>query len=352
MAADAAATVTFVSTPPPPVLPADECAGIVPSALGPSLTRSVRFFGGPKRYCYDATSDGRGNVAGSESGMGPTAWTHFSADGEPLGDSRMERAVPQAEGFHSIDSAATAVLVWSGEGRLLRKTELGPPPVFPEVVYSTNLLLPAATGGSVAVRSNCYREGTGEPTLWLWRIDAAGNIVGKSELSGVNCASFFAVSDAQDRTLVTVSSSQLPNQERARWFDRTGTPLTEWFSFVSHPPDSGWVSPSLLIGGGVAWSGYGEWRVVLPSGLPRADTVPALPTSGHALRVVRGGRAYVHVPEFDVGGTLPLYAPSGKHCGSVQLPQRGYTFVGADGTVLQLSGDTGCELTWWPGLLK
>jgi hypothetical protein len=287
--------------------------------------------------------------------MAPTVWTLFSADGEPLGQAGMQGALPQPEGFHSLEAYSTSVLVWSGDGHLLRETQLGPPPTYPEAVNSVNLLFPAATGGSVAVRSNCYVPYTGQPSLWLWRIDAAGNIVGKSELTDMNCPSdVAAVSDAQDRTLVTVATGYPKLQNLARWFDRSGTPLTEWFSFGSFPEDDAWVaaSPQALIGGGVAWSVQERWGAILPSALPQADPVPAFLAHRNALKVIRGGKAYALVPAGTVGDTIELYAPSGTHCGSVQLPQRALTFVGEDGTVLQLAGDGGCDLTWWPGLLK
>jgi hypothetical protein len=354
MASDADVTVTFTPPPPVPPPPADECAGVVPAALGPSHTRSVLFHGGARRFCDQAASDGQGHVAGRENGMGPFAWTHFSAEGEPFGVSGMVAAVPQAEGFHSLDSDAAAVRVWSGDGHLLKTTELVTAPTYTEGVWTQGLLFPAATGGSVAVRSDCYTAETGRAKLRIWRIDAAGAVVGKTELTDLGCPyDVAAVSDAQDRTLVTVAVPRAGFQNLARWFDRSGAPLTEWFSFGSFPEDDAWVaaSPQALIGGGVAWSVHDDWGALLPGGVPRAEPVPAFLADGNALKVIRGGRAYALVPRRG-GHTVELYAASGTHCGSVQLPQAGDVFVGEDGTLLQLTGEAGCDLTWWPGLLK
>ena len=70
--------------------------------------------------------------------------------------------------------------------------------------------------------------------------------------------------------------------------------------------------------------------------------------------VVRQGRAYALIAKSGSSSPrnrLELYTPEGEHCGAGTFPAEGLS-LGPDGTVIGSGGVGGCQVTWWPAVLR
>lgn len=338
-----------------------DCAGVMPASLGIPVSRTVDWSGSDRTFCDIANSDLQGNVAGQVSGMGPNPWTIWSADGTKLGHFNGYWVVQQNAGFQGIfydgttaDPDQDALYAWTPSGTVLNKTVVGT-----SAGVSVVESFEASTGGSVVLWSSCPDPPPGVASavtmkLVVSRFDQTGALVSTANFVGPGCVdgAIAALSDNLDRTLVVVSTNGAalgfgPPAVLARWLDRTGSALTNWF-------DAGPGAPFLrpLIGGGAAIRIGNHWIGSVASGATKMDTAPAFLTDGNDLFIVRGWKAYALVPLPSRGGSLDLYSPAGNYCGSVQFPGTTNLKVGADGTVISMGGSDGCTLTWWPHLLK
>jgi len=135
----------------------------------------------------------------------------------------------------------------------------------------------------------------------------------------------------------------------ARWLDRAGNNLTDWFD--TGAPETAFPVARPLIGGGALIGAVGfQWLASVPkSGQTTTAGAPSWATDGDEVRIVRGGKAYALVPESS--DTLGVDAPSGKSCGSVPFPGAKRLQIGLDGTVVGMSGSDGCSLLWWSAFL-
>lgn len=354
LSADAAVAAKFE------VAVADDCAGVVPAALGTPVHSTITGSSGPKNFCDGATSDLAGNVAGLLDGAGPGVWSLWASDGTRKGTLAGTRTLlPQAAGYQGVafDPASAAgdqaLFVWGPDGAVMGKT----------VVASGSdpaAAFDAETGGSVTLVQVCAN---GSTTLTVRRFGETGALRGSFDLTGTGCADgrMAAIGDALDRTLLALSTGGAgafgfpPNHVIARWLQNVGTPLTDWFDVGPLPTTAGW-GPTLrpLIGGGAVLMTEEIWFASFRSGIAAADKLPAFAADHHDLRMVRGKKAYALVP-FPAAadsGSLDLFSASGRHCGGLQVKAGSRLEVGADGTVMALSGADGCAIDWWSGLLR
>lgn len=361
MAADATVTATFVRAMPA------ECLGLVPSDLPTAVTRSIADATSTGGFCAGATSDGMGNVIAVHGGGGPGAWTVWSSAGSAIATmSGGTRAVPQPTGFHTLDLLEAVVNVWSPEGTgfaILNEFGPGADPTYRGFAPA---IFPAVTGGSVTVQEGCAGENWTGSGIELSRLDVAGKLIGRTDIYGVGCAdgAWVALSDAQNRILFVLlpreepySPSPYPQTQRAHvyasWFGSDGTALTDWFD-AGTAPQTGTDQTALLrplIGGGAALSIGGKWFATFESGQAAVEGPPAFLLDGEDLAIVEGGKAYALIPS-TASNAISIVSNAGTSCGAVQLPANATLSVGRDGTVLGLAGEDGCELTWWPQLLK
>jgi List-Bact-rpt repeat protein len=351
LTADTAAVATY--KPPPP----DDCLGVMPAMPGTPVERTLT--PGTHSFCENAVSDQKGNVAVNLTGQG---WILWSADGTSKGTVGAAAIWPQASGFQGVSISTTltdALFVWASDGSVVQKTDLLPHD--PAASSNEDLGFPAVTGGTVVLSQRCYMPpapAVAKTDLFVSRFDEAGTLVSRSvNIGGDGCGYTFAISDALNRTLVLGVSGGTPTlfgiakRLAARWLDRNGTPLTDWFDGGTDTIPAGIPFPMLrpMIGGGVLFPDVGsqQW-VAFPSGQAKVDAAPKFVIKASDVAIVRGGKAYALFQS----GSLELYSPAGKRCGSVQVRQGADLRVGADGTVIALSGPGSCTIDWWSALLK
>lgn len=165
-----------------------------------------------------------------------------------------------------------------------------------------------------------------------------------------------AASNSRGHTLVLAADNL------ARWFDKDGAALTDWFSAS---PGSLFLTP--LADDSIASSTAFEWIESFPDAAPAATVVPEwLRTRPAAtVTVVRGGTANAVVPTdrsrastCGGGGTLEVISASGDLLQRVSFPSPPGCLqlsVDPNGTVsllsIALSGDATsqvCSWRWWP----
>ena len=345
-------------------IPPDTCDGVVPAALGQSVSRVIYESPGYWTFCEDAVSDAAGNVAGFVGGRGgPFGWTIWAPDGTAEGKIATSDLVPQAVGFQGIafypsgNDVAAAFYSWTPTGTVLRRTDVARDPKSTSTVASA---FAAVTGGSVAVSTTCYANGPGRATseLIVSRFDRDGVLISTASVGGEGCFSAGAVADEFDNTLVVLMDDGggalgFPEDRVvARWLARDGQPLTNWFDAGPSPAGDPEVRP--LIGGGAVVGNGFVWLAAFRSGVPVADERPSFLIDDDKLHIVRSGRGYAQFSVNDVSryGTLKLYSPAARFCGDLRVEEGSELHIGKDGTVMALSGPQRCSIRWWPRLLK
>lgn len=326
------------------------CAGVLPAALDAPVSRTIGHSAG--LFCENATSDEEGNVAGSTGGAGPGAWSLWAADGRSRGQiAGAPRLLAQRSGYQGV--SGTALEAWTADGTPSRRTELGAHPA--GAVFTQDVAFPAVTGGSVVLTETCWNAQQSD--LYVSRFDANGALLSKVNIGGAGCAGHAtAVSDALDRTLVVAPSDGTPrfgiaaDRAAARWLDRGGAPLTDWFDAGGALSNGPGLRP--LIGGGVAIYYQLQWTEMIPSGQAIIAPAPGFLRDGFDLAIVHGGKAYALVPP--QGSSLELFSAAGDACGTLPLPAaaKARLQLGLDGTVMALSGPDGCSIDWWVKLLE
>jgi hypothetical protein len=336
----------------------DDCAGMMPSNLPESRTVLI---GHPQGVaCGHVTVDGLGNVAAAVEGSGGGLWHVFNPEGVELGTfgSTTIDLMPQSIGFqglwrecHDVD-CNDYPSSWQPDGtrRINRRG-----------IYTTlyqSHLERIQDGGSQILVIPWY-EVSGLP-ITLIRLDAAGMSTAESDVVRVNETGRWVVGavDLNGLTLlVFMDGARLgfgENDLAARWYDGTGLPISDYFVlWTSEGTRSNpWLRP--LIGGGIALQIEGNWVAMSPGGKAVSTAVPdwLAARSNFDIEIVRGGRAHALIPKWPVPdrSTIPLYSPTGSHCGDATFPQPNVT-VGIDGTVISSTGDDACTITWWPHVL-
>lgn len=351
------ASVTAIFSPVAP----DECAGVVPAALGTPVTGTVDFSGqSSKNFCDTATTDLQGNVAALLGGMGPAPWTIWTSAGvKSPTHFNAYQIVPQPSGFDGVYFASPdweqSFYAFGPDGTLLRQTDIATVNGLTRVSA-----FGASTGGSVVLWLECRTEMRAGMVLHVMRFDASGAKVSDVAFGGPGqgCVSFnmAALSDDLDHTLVVLDTGGAgglgfgSNKTIARWLDRAGNALTDWFEVPAAAATPGPVVRPIGGGGAVLGSIGPMWHASIRSGTTAIADVPPFARDQADLRIVRGGKAYAAVPA--TGASIDLWSASGKRCGAVEIPDSRRLQLGLDGTVIDLGGSDGCSLRWWPHLLR
>ncbi len=354
LSSDASVTASFSPVPP------DECAGVMPAPPGAPVTGTVDFSGQSSRNsCDTATTDLQGNVAALLGGMGPDPWTIWTSAGvkSPTHFSAFQ-VVPQPSGFQGLYFDSTGYertfAAFGPDGTLLRQMDIAPASGLSWVEA-----FGATTGGSVVLWLECRTELRAGMVLHVMRFDAKGAKVSDVAFGGPGqgcvSSSMAALSDDLDHTLVVLDTGGGGglgfgvNKTIARWLDRAGNALTDWFEV---PAAAASPSPLLrpLIGGGAVLGSVGPvWHASIGNGTATIDDPPPFARDQADVRIARGGKAYAVVPTR--GAAIDLWSPSGKHCGALEIPGATRLQPGLDGTVIDMGGSDGCSLRWWPHLL-
>jgi hypothetical protein len=155
---------------------------------------------------------------------------------------------------------------------------------------------------------------------------------------------------------------------QARWYDRSGAPMTGWFSY-GFDAQAAWRPDAVLRGVALADRsvvvGLGTDRPLrFVPGVEHADPPPDWVTSraGATIASVRGNRAnaFATVKHAGAGACeveLELLTPDGRSCGTTTLtapdPCERVAF-GADRTVFTTAQQpvSDCVWNWWTGLLR
>jgi hypothetical protein len=341
---------------------AADCQGVVPSSIGNPVTAQVSARDG--EVCFDATSDGAGNVAAEAHTPvtinGRTTsisndWSVFTAAGQLQGavTGVWGDLFPQTVGF---------------EGVLRRESPSGLNPPFSEFARASpsgDLSSLQVVGGDQTFVST-FRSWTSgllvitegcqvDPGAFtVRRFGEDGSAISSGSGTG-GCAFLAAASAPGGVSLVLVSAfdgtGSATQDILGRWFSGDGTPLTGQFVLARA------TSPSIMLrtlaNGEVAVQNFGHWMGVLDAnGGMTLKSVPAWLADDHDFTIVRQGKAYARIPKTGTRNHLDLFSVQGNLCGTATFPGVGGLAIGADGTVIGASGANSCTKTWWSGLLK
>lgn len=354
IAGDGDATATFDLAPP------DDCAGLVPAAMGEAVLAAIPH--GGDGACTAAFADQQGNIAAAGgSSTGALQWTTFSTGGARLGSiaGQPMALVPQDAGFQgtawNFRSGATPfpeLYAWLPDGTVAKQTGVGND-------MSAAACFPSSVGGSVVtsfVETNDYFDGS------LSRFDAAGNRLAYASIAEhpATPTSYGAATDANGNTLFAAltgsdpsSFGTGPQRMVVRWYDPAMQALTGWID--AGPQQGRLVRVHALIGGGVAIEQDGNWVASFGSGSGVVRPAPGFLANQYDFAIVRGRRAYALIPDprLQQHNAISIFTPAGKSCGGFTVPNNPTALhIGADGTVIANGGSDGCAASWYPQLLR
>jgi hypothetical protein len=319
------------------------CDGIVPSQN--PTGHSVTLAHASGQVCFNFTSNNEGTVAGeSHAGDSTPRWQLWSAQGKQSGSCTADFGFfGQPGGFSGTvhESSSTFFVRWSASCSEQKRTLLGGNGCSGHAAFAVgggNLVLGGCSGGALTAS----------------RFDRDGTLVASQAVADTVLDATGLV-DAQGRALVVAwpgSGVGLGSRFVGRWLDGSLRPTTGWFELPGNG-DSAFLRP--LIGGGAAMQASNSWVAVIGSGEAGWRGTPAWLAShaSYDVIVIRQGRGYALVPKFGASGPrdqLELFSASGESCGSGKFQAEGLA-LGLDGTVIGSSGDGGCTMTWWPGIL-
>jgi hypothetical protein len=153
------------------------------------------------------------------------------------------------------------------------------------------------------------------------------------------------------------------DNRQARWLDRDGSALTDWFALPESPD---FLDFDFLVDGTLVVRDAGSidvrYRARFEDGKAAPTSLPdwLLQRSANRLDRIRSGKGYASWgPAGPCGGQLEIIAPSGASCGCIPIPRLGFfTAIGRDGsllvasTELQSSGPGICKYHIYPQLFR
>ena len=322
---------------------AASCDGIVPAQNPTGRAATVGHAVG--EVCWNFTSDQQGTVAGESHSNGTPRWQLWSPDGKQSGSCTADFGFfGQPSGFSGTvsESSSTFLVRWSASCAEQKRTLLGGNGCRGQAFF--------AVGGGNLVLGGC-----GGGALTASRFDANGSLVASGPVSD-KLLDAWGIIDAQGRALVVAwpgDAIGVKSHFIGRWLDQAMHPTTDWFAL----PGSGnstFLRP--LIGGGAVMQASDAWVAVIASGEAGWRGPPPFLQSHplHDVVVIRQGRGYALIPKFGASGArdeLELFSASGDLCGTGKFEAEGLA-VGVDGSVIGSSGEGGCTMTWWPGVLR
>jgi hypothetical protein len=341
---------------------------VVPDAPGPGV-HYTRAEGLDPESCEEAITDGRGEWIGVGIGYHRFRYGFVSASapGEPIG--RLDpykdhygnggSIAPQPDGYHAV-SAYTGpgpFQRYDAKGVLLAESS--------DRNDSAWAIEGIPGGGSVLIVEGSPRsEGSAYRLVWMGaqgekRAEAAMPSAPRMAVSSTGSVLAFAAG-------------------RARWYDRAGAPITDWF------PDGGasvvqlsWheFTPVALADGsiviGLGTDAPRRFEAAAAEAAPPPEWITSRASAalhdGHAaIAAVRGNRAnaFATLTQGPAGCEveIELLTPVGESCGTTRLeapaPCERVSF-GADRTVFTTGmrydpspGASSCSWHWWTGLLR
>ena len=208
---------------------ANDCDGILPTALGPSASANVDPSG--SSMCTFATSDLAGNVALERHANSYSfSWTTFTSSGTRLGSlGAVYLLVPRDVGFLGVNfwNGAGAPMdmfhffAWAPDGSSSGSTSVGSD-------ACTAASFPSSSGGAIVLVACGSRSGNTRAI----RFDASGKQLSSSVFLGTYTAAQVAVGDANGNTLIVAypgtevgfGSTDLVG----RWGGARCTPVLRW----------------------------------------------------------------------------------------------------------------------------
>jgi hypothetical protein len=329
-----------------------DCDGIVPAALGTSVTAQVT--SSSALACADATSDESGNVAAESHTPGARTfdWEIFTSQGQHEGSARAINGdlFPQGLGFEALKTIASApnFVRIAPDGTLSHQHVVGNEPLaahdfraWPDGLVVFNAVCPQAPGafeffrfgddGSVLARSTIPA-----PPPNGCALAGVANAPG-----GITLALFYTDPGRADNELV------------GQWFKADGTAMTGIFTLQTAAPVVPLTLRTLVTGDVAVQGSAGHWLgIIAANGGTVLTPPPSWLADGHDLTIVRNEKAYALIPQAGSLNHLDLVSIQGNVCGTVTFPGVQSLTTGADGTVIGSAGAQGCTKTWWPALLK
>ena len=362
------------TTPPPTTPPPDDCAGLLPSALPAPVTAKL-----PQNSCLDGTSDdGTGNyLLGYTAGDGPTfpAYLFFSIqNGKAVqmgsqvngGDESGTYVYSQPSGFtvfnRSGETGASSIKSFDHSGTL-QSTQIVAPGNFSPTPVSQASVDPS---GGTAVAHQTFDTATNTMTTFYRRFDKSGQPETGEVLLDAQGREPQAIGVAlSGHALVMVL--QVPGTWQARWLNRGGAALTDWFTIQSPQPSQllfpviRWLLDGSVVIGfnqgsqGVTYANL-DYRYQVLDGKTALNAPPAWlqARANDVFYAIRGGRGYAAWSP--TGTCVEALTAAGKSCGCTNVPSlNGQASVGRDGSLMVAEPPANfgtCVWDLYPQLLK
>lgn len=329
-----------------------DCDGIVPAALGTSVTAQVT--SSSALACSDATSDESGNVAAESHNPGARTfdWEIFTSRGQHEGSARGINGdlFPQGLGFEAlktIGSAPNFVRI-APDGTLSKQHVVGNDPIAAHDFrgWPDGLLVLTAVCGQQPFAFEMFRFGDDGSVLARGTNPAPPPngcaLAGVANApGGITLALFYTDPGRPDNELV------------GQWFKADATAMTGIFTLQTAAPVVPLTLRTLVTGDIAVQGSANHWLgIIAANGGTVLTPPPSWLADGHDLTIVRGEKAYALIPQAGTLNHLDLVSVQGNVCGSVTFPGVQSLTTGADGTVIGSAGAQGCTKTWWPALLK
>jgi hypothetical protein len=347
---------TFQPEPPPP---ADACDGLMPTRLPQPVVATM-----PNSDCGGGTSDdGTGNFALSYQ-IGPDpmypVWQFFTIKdgavvriGETVvgGDETGTVVWSQPSGFTVYQvfggSGASNLTFYTHEGQRTSSSPLTT--AFMGGGYASAAAGLDPSGGIAATRN--YRSGNDIVSEFA-RFSKTGTVETEWVPISKGASYMGAVGIALSGHALVVEN--LLGRWHARWLDRDGSALSEWFEV------SGTTIPGFhfLMDGSLVMRSVvqHEYKLRFEDAKASASDLPEWlqQRSVNQFSVVRFGKGYASWG--DAGpcrGKLEVLATSGKSCGCLEVPSLSrLASIGRDGSLLVPRQDKTCKYDLYPQLLK
>jgi hypothetical protein len=306
--------------------------------------------------CSETVVDESGNLAvafGPRNGQ-ERLFHLYRPDGTDQGRIHAYELYPEGCGFvgrFNLGEMADAVGSWAPD-----TSRVQGPLVGGDILAQTFRTYPH---GMLAIEQICDEPRSPALTIDIQNVDAQGQLIGAISLQSICAAPVMSATTDLLGNVFLIGRGPLADpsfgsdEVVGRWFDLRGAPLTGWFRVTGGLDPSSSMEVTTAAVSGVLVGANGQWRFAVATAQTVVAPAPPLLANSPLFNwtLVRGGRAYAAIFSNGRLEQLNLVSAAGDLCGAFTFPA-GNLFVGADGSVVFVSGPDGCTQTVYPQLLR
>jgi hypothetical protein len=326
---------------------------VVPPGLGPSFAFVAAE--PTSLFCAETVVDESGNLAVAFGlGNGQERIFHlYRPGGVDQGRIEAYEVYPEGCGFvgrFNLGEMADAVGSWAPD-----TTRVQGPLAGGDVVAQTFRAFPH---GMLVLEQICDSPRSPALIINLQNVDAGGQLIGAISLTSTCAAPVRSATTDLLGNIFLVGMGPLAdpsfasNELVGRWFDVHGAPLTSWFRVASNVDPNSGVELMTAALSGVLVGVNGQWKFAVATAQTIVSPAPPLLANGPlgGWTLIRGGRAYAAIYFGGRIQQLNLVSAGGDLCGVFTFQDT--FFIGADGSVVVVSGPSSCTRTVYPQLLR